>query len=311
MKEIKVYIPASVSNVGPGFDILGFALEHPGEELTLRKSSKNGITITRIIGDEGKLTYDPTKNTATISLSAFLKSIDYKGGFEVEIYKNIPIGGGLGSSAASACATVFAANKLLGCNLSPMDLIEYALAGEKFASGSYHCDNVAPSLLGGFVLVRSCKPLDIITLDAPKSLLVSVLSSNIEIKTQQAREILPKKVPLSLAVNQSANLASLVVALLKGNMSGLKNSLQDYLIEPHRASLIPSFYEVVQAAKDAGALGCGISGSGPSIFAFSDDLNIAKGVSHAMKLVYQRLHIESCVYTSKINFAGPQIKYWR
>lgn len=308
MKDIRVYAPSSVSNVGPGFDIFGFALDCPGDEVTLRKSKNKNVLITKIIGDEGKLSYDIKKNTATIALLSLLKKVDYKKGLEIEIKKNIPIGGGLGSSAASACASVFAANELLNLKFSAKDLIEFALAGEKYASGSYHCDNVAPSLLGGFILARSCSTKDIISVEVPKNLVVTVLSPSIEIKTQEARDILPKKVPLDLAVKQSANTAALLFGFLHNNINIIKDSLRDYLIEPYRAKLIPNYHEVIDSAKNEGAIGCGISGSGPAIFALSDDMEIAKKVGYAMKSVYQSLHIESCVYTSKINYHGPYIK---
>ncbi|MBX9850925.1 MAG: homoserine kinase [Cytophagaceae bacterium] len=308
MKEsIKVFAPATVANVACGFDILGFAVENPGDEVILKLKPGSGIKITKITGDEGRLSRDAEKNTVGVSISNFLKHIDSKQGIEISLNKKMPLGSGLGSSAASAVAGVFAVNQLLGMPMSQEDLLPFAMEGERIACGSAHADNVAPSLLGGFVLIRSYDPLDIIRIPTPKNLYCTIIHPQIEVQTRDAREILKKQILLKDAVIQWGNVAGLIAGLMKSDYELIGRSMHDVIVEPIRAILIPGFEDVKRNAKEAGALGCGISGSGPSIFALSKDEKTAKKAGEKMKEIFADLKIGSDLYVSKINNSGPQI----
>ena len=266
MDEVRVLAPATVSNVVCGFDCLGFALEEPFDEMTVRKIDERTVRI--VHHDDFGLPTDPRKNVAGVALLAMVDAVGTDFGFEVEITKHIKPGSGIGSSAASACGAVVAANRLLGDRFSKLELVELAMAGEMLASGSRHADNLAPCIFGGFTLVRSTEPLDIVALDFPP-LFATVIHPQIEIKTSEARAILPKEVPLKDAVRNWSNLGSLVAALAKGDYDLISRSMEDTIVEPVRKSLIPKFDEVKAASFAAGALGGGISGSGPSIFMLS------------------------------------------
>ncbi len=301
MDEISVLAPASVSNVVCGFDCLGFALSEPFDEMTVRKIDERTIRI--INRDEYDLPTDPAKNVAGVALQAFLDSSGVDFGFEVEITKHIKPGSGIGSSAASACGAVVAANRLIGDKFTKPELVELAMAGEMLASGSRHADNLAPCIYGGFTLVRSTEPLDIVEIDFPE-LFVTIIHPQIEIKTSEARAILPKQVPLADAIRNWCNLGSLVAALAKGDNGLIARSLEDTIVEPVRKSLIPRFDEVRSASLAAGALGGGISGSGPSIFMLSETENTAKNVEIAITNVYRQTNIEFNTYVSGIYSEG-------
>ncbi|HUX60669.1 MAG TPA: homoserine kinase [Ignavibacteriaceae bacterium] len=308
MKKIKAFAPASVTNVGSGFDVMGFAIENPGDEIILKVTDEPGIKITKITGDGGKLSKDPYKNTAGLSLISMVEHLEYKKGIEIELNKKMALGSGLGSSAASAVASVFAFNELLGKPLSKKELIKFALEGEKLTcGGTPHADNVAACMMGGFVIVRSISPIDVINIDFPKNLFCTIIHPHLEIITANTRKILRKHILLSDAVKQWGNVAGLVAGLVSSDYELIGNSLQDFIIEPVRSILIPNFYEVKNAALAAGAIGCSISGSGPSIFAFSKSKVSAEKVGNAMKQVLNAIGIGNDLYISKINKIGPKI----
>ena len=307
-KEITVFAPASVTNVSCGFDIMGFAIDGPGDELKLKITKKPGIVISKITGDHGKLPKQVEKNTAGTSLASLVKYLKFSKGIEIEIHKKMSLASGLGSSAASAVASVFALNEILGKPLSKQELLPFALEGEKLTcGGAPHADNVSASLYGGFIVVRSLNPLDVINIDVPENLFCTIVHPDIEINTGDTRKILKKQILLSDAVQQWGNVASLVAGLLKKDYKLIGRSLQDVIVEPIRSILIPGFNEIKQAALDAGALGCSISGSGPSIFAFSSSRKTAKKIGIKMQGVLSELEIESDLYISKINKEGPRV----
>jgi len=306
-KEIRVFASATVANVACGFDILGFAIDQPGDEVRMRLMSDPGVRIIGIKGDGGRLPLDPARNTVSVPVLALLKKLKSSQGFEIELHKNMPLGSGLGSSAASAVAGVFAANALLGNPLKRTELVEYALEGERIACGSAHADNVAPALLGGFALVRSYHPLDVVQIPTPDNLHCTILHPQIEIRTEDARKILRKQIPFKDAVTQWGNIAGLIAGLMNSDYELIRRSLQDVIIEPVRAILIPGFQEIKQAAIAAGALGCSISGSGPALFALSSSKETAEAVGRAMTSEMATLNIGSEVYISKINKVGPRI----
>lgn len=308
MDAIKVFAPASVANVACGFDIFGFAVDNPGDEVILTKTSGDEIEIEGIEGDEGRLSTDPARNTVTISMRAYLAHLNARQGVRVRLRKKMPLGSGLGSSAASSVAGVFALNELMGRPLQQADLLPFAMEGERFASGTPHADNVAPSLLGGFVAIRSYEPrLDVIKIDTPAELFATIVHPHIEVNTRDARNILRKETSLKNTITQMGNVAGLVAGLLKGDYELISRSLVDVIIEPVRAVLIPGFNEVKTAALEAGALGCSISGAGPSMFALSRDRDMAKRVGEAMKRAFSHEQIQSEIYVSGINQSGPVV----
>ncbi len=303
---IKVFAPASIGNVGIGFDLMGMALERPGDEVVARFAERPGIHLTRITGAQGKLPTDPEKNTAGKAALAVLEHLGLAQeiGIELELHKKMPFGSGLGSSAASAVAGAMAVNELLKRPLEKKELLRFALEGEAIASGCKHADNVAPALLGGIILVRAHEPLDWVRLPVPPGLFATVVYPHLSIRTEAARAILKKEVPLHLHTRQAGNLAAFVAALYRGDLDLLARSLDDAIIEPQRAQLIPRFYEVKQAALHAGALGCSISGSGPSIFALCANSLIAEEVGKAMQAVFAAANIRSDCYCSRIHMEG-------
>ena len=267
MKEIKLFAPATVANVSCGFDVLGFCLDPIGDEMIIRKTDQPGVRITKIVGQDLPLV--TKKNVAGVAAEALLASLETPYGFEIEIYKNIKAGSGIGSSAASAAGAVFGINELLGRPYSRKELIQFAMKGEELASGVGHADNVSPALLGGFTLVRCNKQVDVIALPSPSELYATIIHPIIELRTADARSVLKKKIPLSKAIEQWGNLAALVSGLYTDDYSLISRSLVDVVIEPERSPLIPFFNDLKAAAVNAGALGSGISGSGPSIYALS------------------------------------------
>lgn len=304
MDSVRVHAPATVSNVVCGFDCLGFALSEPYDEITVRKIDEPVIRISH--NDDFALPTDPERNVAGVALRAMLDATDADFGFEVEITKNIKPGSGIGSSSASSCGAVVAANHLLGERFTKLQLAEFAMEGEKLASGARHADNVAPCIFGGFTVVRSADPLDIVSIEFP-TLFATVIHPQIEIKTADARAILPKQVPLTDAIKQWSNLASLVAALSNGDLGLLARSMEDFIVEPVRKRLIPSFDEVKEASLASGALGGGISGSGPSMFMLSDSEATAKSVRSSMHSVYSQTAIEFNIYVSRISPSGVKM----
>ncbi len=308
MESIRVFAPATVANVACGFDIFGFAVASPGDEVILTRSETPGVRITDIIGDEGRLPREASRNTAGISIQTYLKHIGQSDlGIEMVLNKQMPLGSGLGSSAASAVAGVYAVNELLGRPLTPLQLLPFAMEGERIACGSAHADNVGPSLLGGFVMVRSYNPLDVVRIQTPASLFCTLVHPDIEVNTKDARFILKNEVSLKNTIIQMGNVAGLIAGLMTPDYDLISRSLVDVIIEPVRSILIPEFNEVKQAALDAGALGCSISGSGPSMFALSRDVDTAEQIGAAMQQAFLAVGITSEAYVSEINQEGPKV----
>lgn len=308
MKQIKAFAPATVANVACGFDILGFAVETPGDEVIISLTDEPGVKVNSIVGDEGKLPLDPARNTVSLVIQEYLNHIDrHDLGISIDLVKKMPLKSGLGSSAASSVVGVYALNKLLDSPLTDLELLPFAMKGEELACGSAHADNVAPALLGGFVLVRSYEPLDVIKLPTPKRLYATIIHPHIEVKTKDARSILRSNIKMKDAVVQWGNVAGLIAGIMNEDYDLIGRSLEDVLVEPVRSLLIPGFDKVKQEALNAGALGCSISGSGPSIFALSTDKAVATQIGHAMTQVFDDLNIQSEVYISKVSDQGPRI----
>ncbi|GAA4270305.1 homoserine kinase [Hyunsoonleella aestuarii] len=305
MNEIKIFSPATVANVACGFDVLGFCLDNVGDNMVIRKTEKKGISITNIEGFD--LPYETELNVAGVSALAMYEVLDVDFGFEIEIYKNIKPGSGIGSSAASAVGSVFGMNELIGRPFNTTQLTEFAIKGEALASKCEHADNLAPALFGGFTLVKSVSPLKILEIPTPNELYATIIHPQIEIKTSEARAILPSKVALSDAIAQWANVGSLVHGLHTNDYNLIKESLHDGIVEPYRCKLIPHFKEIKESALNVGALGVGISGSGPSIFSLNKGLETANKVKDAMQNVYKNTGIEFDIHVSKINTDGIKI----
>jgi homoserine kinase len=309
LNKVKAFAPATVANISCGFDILGFALEKPGDEVIATLSDKPGLRISKIHGDNERLSYEPGNNCATVPIIEFLKQTypDIKIGIEIELFKNLPLGSGMGSSAASSVVGVYAVNRLLGDKLSKSELLPFILKGEELACGCPHADNVAPSLFGGITLIRDYFPLDIVDIDYPETLYCSLVHPHIRIDTITARKILPISIPLSTHVKQSGNLAGLVAGLITKNISLINRSFNDIIVEPIRSKLIPGFDEIKNRALESGAIGCSISGSGPSVFALSGNFVDAGSIAKAMSDVFKKNNLECDVFVSKINRSGSVI----
>lgn len=306
-KEVRVFAPATVANVACGYDVLGFAINEPGDEVVARLSETPGLRITKITGDEGKLPSDPEKNTAGVAALDLLKHLGLQDmGIEMEIHKKMPFGSGLGSSAASAVAGVYAVNQLIGQPLSKKQLLPFAMTGEASADGAYHADNVGPSLLGGIVFIRSNEELDIAKIPVPKDLWAAVVHPDIEILTKVARDILPKEILLENATQQIGNLGGLICGLIQEDYGLISRSIHDVIAEPRRQKLIPEFYRAKRAAEAAGALGFSISGAGPSVFALCQGEECAQKVGAAIVNVFSGINLENQLYVSPINQAGVQ-----
>ncbi len=320
---IKIKAPATVANMVCGFDILGFAVNNPYDEMEMRLVHKAGITIINI--DDYNLPTDPEKNVAGAALLALMEeyttnssneklqnanseNIDFsKIGFEVKINKLIKPGSGVGSSAASSAGAVVGANYLLGNPFSKDDLVRFAMNGEKVASGVKHADNIAPCIHGGVTLVRSIFPLEVIALPSP-TLYVTIVHPQIEVRTADARSILKQNVKLKDAIKQWGNIAGLVAGLMKSDYDLIGRSLEDVIIEPVRSILIPGFDDLKKACKAVGALGGGISGSGPSIFFLSKKKETALAVENEMKKLYEGLGLAHHTYVTTINQTGVEIE---
>lgn len=302
METIKVFCPATIANISCGFDVLGVALDSVGDEMVVRKTSVKGIRISKLEGQD--LPMETLQNVAGVAGLALLEASDYQGGFEIEIYKKIKAGSGIGSSAASSTGAVWAMNELLGKPFSTLELVKFSMEGERLASGVAHADNVAPALFGGFTLVRSYDPLDVVTIPSPNELFATVIHPQIEVKTSDSRKVLKNNISLADGIKQWGNVGGLVAGLFKDDYDLIGRSLEDHIIEPIRSILIPGFDDVKAAAIEAGALGCGISGSGPSIFSFSKGEETAQNVGEAMKRIYQNIGIDFDIHISKINSEG-------
>jgi len=304
MDQITVHSPASVSNVVCGFDCLGFALYEPYDIITVKKRSDRKTSINNLNAPE--LPTDPSSNVAGVAVMAMLDAIEADFGLEIEITKGIKPGSGIGSSAASSCGAVFALNELLDGHFSKFELVRFALEGEYLASGSRHADNAAPCIYGGFTLVRSAEPLDIVPVRFPQ-LYATVVHPQIEIKTSESRALLPKEVDLADAVKYWSNLGAFVAALNTGDLDLMARSMEDRMIEPARKPLIPKYDEVKAVSLEAGAIGVGISGSGPSMFALSETEMTANEISAAINNVFADSNIDFAVYVSLISPIGVRV----
>ena len=302
MKEIKIFTPATVANISCGFDILGLCLDTVGDEMIVREVPEKGIRLTKITGQE--LPLETHKNVAGVAGLALLEQADASVGYEIEIYKKIKPGSGIGSSAASAAGAVFAINELLGKPFSKQELIYFAMQGEKLASGTEHADNVSPALLGGFTLVRSYHPLDVLKINSPNDLYVTIIHPQIEVKTSDSRAVLKNQVSLNKMVIQMGNFGGLISGLFTNDYDLIGRSLHDEIIEPNRLVLIPEFNKIKKGVIQAGALGAGISGSGPSIFALSKGKETANIVGETMAEIYNTTDIDYDIHVSKINQQG-------
>lgn len=305
MKSIKIFAPATVANLSCGFDVLGCCLDTVGDEMVITLTSEPGVRITKLEGAD--LPMETHKNVAGVAVEALLEKYGKDIGVDIEIYKKIKAGSGIGSSAASSAGAVWAVNHLLDSPFTPQQLVAFAMVGEKLASGNAHADNVAPALLGGFTLVRSYDPLDIIKLHTPQDLVMTVIHPQIEVKTSDARSVIKQKVTLQQAIQQWGNVGGLVSGLFTEDYDLIGRSLEDVIIEPMRSILIPEFNNVKKAAIASGALGCGISGSGPSIFALSKGMDTAKKVAITIREVYNKTGLDFDIHTSIINNQGVKI----
>ncbi|WKZ60170.1 MAG: homoserine kinase [Cyclobacteriaceae bacterium] len=304
---IKAFAPATVANVSCGFDVFGFALHHPGDEVHVRLNDSDNVTITKITGDNNLLPREAHLNTCGVAVQQFLQAANLPYGAEINLHKKLPLGSGMGSSAASAVAALVAINHATGNKLSKKELLPFAMEAERIACGSAHADNVAPALLGGFVLIRDKETLDIINIPAPPELMSVVIHPHIEIKTSDARQALRKTLTLGDAVKQWGNTAGLIAGLMKEDYELIGRSLEDVVAEPVRAIFIPGYYHVKQVALQAGALGCGISGSGPSVFAYCRGEANAQAVASAMQAAFQEIHLKADSYISSINSDGARV----
>jgi homoserine kinase len=304
MKSVKVLAPATIANLVCGFDILGLAINNPRDVMEVRIKDEQGITIEH--KDDHGLSTEPSQNVAGVSLMAMLEEVNDAPGMEIIIDKRIKPGSGLGSSAASAAGVVVAANHLLKNRFSKDDLVRFAMAGEKLASGVKHADNIAPCIHGGVTLIRCIFPLDIIRLTAPP-MYVTIVHPQIEVKTSDARQILRKAVQLKDAIKQWGNIAGLVAGLMQNDYGLIGRSLEDVIIEPVRSILIPGFDLVKKRSKEVGALGGGISGSGPSIFMLSKEESVAKQIEYVMTEIFFGLGLEFKTYVTTVNYEGVQV----
>jgi homoserine kinase len=311
--SVRIFAPATVANVACGYDIMGFAVHEPGDEVEMVLHETGDVAITDILGDNGKLPRRADQNTVGIVVQHYLSALNLSYGASITLHKNMPLGSGLGSSASSAVAGLFAINELVRQvqpekAMSRKELLPIAMEGERLACGAAHADNVAPSLMGGFVLVRSYHPLDVIQINTPAELYCTLIHPHLEVNTKDARNLLKKNLPLEDAIKQWGNTAGLIAGLLQEDYELIGRSIEDVIVEPVRSILIPGYDTVKEAALEAGALGCGISGSGPSMFALSRGKARAEAIATAMQQAFKQLSIDGEVYVSAINSQGPQIK---
>ncbi|MEM7186465.1 MAG: homoserine kinase [Bacteroidota bacterium] len=305
MDTRRIFSPATVANVSCGFDAIAFALEALGDEMTFRKNESGEVRITRIEGAELPLEVD--KNAAGVVAQRMLTAANASFGVDIEIQKKYKPGSGLGSSAASSAGAAFAVNQMLGEPYEPTQLVKFSMLGEEAACGSQIADNVAGAIFGGFVLVRSYHPLELVSIPTPSELFAVVVHPQIEVKTEDARRVLPKQIPVKHAVAQWANVGGLISGLYSGDYDLIGRSLVDVVAEPFRKEFIPHFDLVKEQAIASGALGAGISGSGPSIFALVKGRSQAEKVAKAMEAVYLENPVDHKIYISKIANRGVRI----
>jgi homoserine kinase len=305
MDRIKVFSPGSVTNLSCGYDILGFCLDKVGDTITITKTPEKGIIISSI--DKYDLPTSIDENVAGIAAQAMISEVSIDYGIDIKIEKGIKPGSGIGSSAASSAGVVYAINKLIGSPFTNLQLIRFAMEGEKYVSGSYHADNVSPILLGGFTLVRSIEELDIIKLPNPKDLIATIIRPEIELKTSDSRKVVKSKVTIDKMVRQSANLAAFISSLYTEDYELMSSSIVDEIIEPDRALLIPEYYNIKEISTKAGAIACGISGSGPAIFSLSKSSEVANDILNKMSSHFDSVNITYNGFVSIINSEGVKV----
>jgi homoserine kinase len=304
-EEVKVFSPATVSNVGPGFDLMGFALEAPGDEMIIRRNGKGMLVLSDESGSN--LPLDPGKNVAAVAAAALLAELENGEGFDLVFTRKINPGSGVGSSAASCVAAVVGINEILGSPFDTAALIPFAMEGEKMASGAVHADNIAPALLGGITLIRGYEPMDIKLIPYPPDLWCAVIHPNLEIRTRESRKLIPRQVPLKTALQQCGNLAGLVAGLTTGDYPLISRSVTDLFAEPYRTRQLPGYETLRHSALEAGSVGTGLSGSGPSVFSLCRGGEMAATVGTVMEQHFKDRGIEAALYLSKISEAGCRI----
>ncbi len=305
-KEVRVFAPATVSNLGPGFDILGLALDEPGDVVTARLVTEPGVHLVRVTGDGGLLPREAHRNTAAIAARATLEKAGIREvGIELELSKGMPIGSGMGSSAASAAAAATAVNLLLGTPLRKLELVGPCLEAEAAVSGR-HADNVAPALMGGLILVRAIEPVDVLRLPVPEGIRVVVVTPEYQVSTRKAREVLPDRVRLSEMVETAANLGAFVSACYAGDLGLWARCMVDQVVAPVRARLVPGSEDAMHAALGAGALASSISGSGPSIFAICHSTRCAAAVGAAMIQAFREAGLNATMVESPASCPGAR-----
>ncbi|MBI4053019.1 MAG: homoserine kinase [Candidatus Diapherotrites archaeon] len=307
MDKARAFAPATIANAGPGFDVFGLCLERPGDFVEAKRTSEKGVRISAIKGDNGRLAKDVNRNTAGIAARLVLEQLGLNDvGIEISLEKNMPLGSGLGSSGASAVAAAVAVNALFGNKLKREEMVFACAKAEEAVSG-FHADNVAPSLLGGFVLVKSYSPLSAVKIGCLENAFFSVATPDFELPTKKARAVLPKEIPLNEAISNWANTALMVHALHTQNINLFGEAVNDAVVEPRRASLIPGFYDVKKSALEAGALGCSISGAGPSVFCVAENKAVAERAAKAMQEAFYKNGMESGAVVSKMNAKGAAV----
>lgn len=304
---IKAYAPASIGNVIVGFDVLGLAVKEPGDEVGVKLNDNQKTQIVSIEGDGGKLPKDADKNTAGIAVNAFLRKLDTRQGVDIHLKKNLPLGSGLGSSAASAVAAVVATNKLFDEPFNKTELLPFLMEAEAVASGSAHADNIAPCLLGGLVMTVSNKPVQVKKLPFLKDAWIVLTKPNVEILTRQARMLLKESVPLNNVVSQFSNLSGFIASLYENDVDLMRQSMQDYIAEPVRAQLIPGYMQIKDIARQKNAIGCGISGSGPTMFALVETKKEADELSEQFQQAFQEINIGCLNYVTQVSEEGARV----
>jgi homoserine kinase len=308
-RRIRVFAPATVANLGPGFDVLGLALSRPGDELEAELTDRPGIEIVAVTGDRGVLSRDPGKNVVGRAAADVLRRTGANHGVRLWLHKQMPLASGLGSSGASSAAGAVAVNELLGRPLSASDVVASAMEGERAASGTPHADNVAPSVMGGIVLVRSYQPFEVVALPLPDALHISVVHPHCEVSTAEARRLVKGRAySLDDIVPNLGNVAALVAGLGRGDLALVGRGVDDRLVEPLRSRLIPGFDAVKKAALEAGGLGCSIAGSGPSVFAFADSVSASERIGAAMQAAFRSAAgLDSDLFAGKVSSQGARV----
>ena len=307
MKSVRVFAPASVANVSCGYDVLGFAVHRPGDEVHITLNDSGRVSLDMVEGDNGRLPRNPESNTVSAVVINYLRHIGSGQGMGIKLFKKMPFGSGLGSSAASAVGGLVAVNELMGRPLSRIELLPFAMEGERLACGNAHADNVAPSLLGGMVLIRSYDPLDVISLPVPGELSCALVYPHVEIPTMAARQIIRSNIPMASAVRQWGNVGGLIAGLFMNDYDLIGRSLVDHIVEPVRKMLIPHFDEMRSIAVENGALGFGISGSGPTVFALCRDNSTADTIIGRLESRLRDHDLGSTCYISDINTEGASV----